>query len=206
VRKGDLGIVSGTPSIEAAAKQDLIHKEAEMSMEDKLVADTEEKKNELETFIYDLRGKLDDQYAELASEAEKERLREKLEASEVRSRSGTAEYLFLIYTDAVSRTGSTRRARTLPRASTLPRSRRSKVLPGPLSKSTAKRWRLNGRPCRRASRPRRPRARRRRTRTSPRTLRCRTLTPSPRVRMRHKEGRGGLGEEERPSGVIDNTM
>jgi heat shock protein 4 len=82
VRKGDLGIVSGTPSIEAAAKQDLIHKEAEMSMEDKLVADTEEKKNELETFIYDLRGKLDDQYAELASEAEKERLREKLEASE----------------------------------------------------------------------------------------------------------------------------
>jgi heat shock protein 4 len=82
VRKGDLSIVSGTPSIDNTTKQDLLNKEAEMMMEDKLVADTEEKKNELETFIYDLRGKLDEQYADLASANEKERLREKLEASE----------------------------------------------------------------------------------------------------------------------------
>ncbi len=50
-----------------------------MLMEDKLVADTEEKKNELETFIYDLRNKLDEQYAEFASEEEKDKIRSKLE-------------------------------------------------------------------------------------------------------------------------------
>ena len=83
VRKGDLGIVSGTSSIEQTLKHDLTSKEADMIMEDKLVADTEEKKNELETFIYDLRGKLDEQYAELASDSDKERIREKLEVSEV---------------------------------------------------------------------------------------------------------------------------
>lgn len=54
-----------------------------MVMEDKLVADTEEKKNELETYIYDLRAKLDDQYSELASEEEKSTIKQKLEAVEV---------------------------------------------------------------------------------------------------------------------------
>ena len=52
-------------------------------MEDKLVADTEEKKNELETYIYELRNKLDDQYAEFASEDEKAKIRSKLDACEV---------------------------------------------------------------------------------------------------------------------------
>jgi len=55
-----------------------------MIMEDKLVADTEEKKNELETYIYEMRNKIDDQYSEFASDAEKTKLKEKLEASEVR--------------------------------------------------------------------------------------------------------------------------
>lgn len=54
-----------------------------MVMEDKLVADTEEKKNELETYIYDLRAKLDDQYAEFVSEEEKSTIKQKLEAVEV---------------------------------------------------------------------------------------------------------------------------
>jgi heat shock protein 4 len=48
-----------------------------------LVADTEEKKNELETYIYDMRNKIDDQYSPFASEDEKTKLKEKLEASEV---------------------------------------------------------------------------------------------------------------------------
>lgn len=85
VRKGDLPIVAGTTSLEANVKSALFEKEAAMLMEDKLVADTEDKKNELETYIYDMRNKLDDQYAELASEEEKEKLRTKLTDTEVSS-------------------------------------------------------------------------------------------------------------------------
>ncbi|KAK4246387.1 Hsp70 protein-domain-containing protein [Corynascus novoguineensis] len=82
VRKGELPIVSATQSLEQSVKNAVIEREAAMAMEDKLVADTEEKKNELETYIYDLRNKLDDQYADLASEEEKEKIREKLTAAE----------------------------------------------------------------------------------------------------------------------------
>jgi heat shock protein 4 len=83
VRKGDLPIASGTSSLDSAAKTALLEKEAAMVMEDKLVADTEEKKNELEAFIYDLRAKLDEQYAELSSDEEKSAIRAKLESTEV---------------------------------------------------------------------------------------------------------------------------
>ncbi|KAH7626248.1 heat shock protein 70 family [Sordaria sp. MPI-SDFR-AT-0083] len=82
VRKGELPIVSATQSLEASAKNAALEKEQAMIMEDKLVADTEEKKNELETYIYDLRNKLDDQYADLASEEEKEKINAKLMATE----------------------------------------------------------------------------------------------------------------------------
>lgn len=82
VRKGDLPISSGTASLDDAAKTALFEKEAAMVMEDKLVADTEEKKNELEAYIYDLRAKLDDQYAEFASEDEKTAIKAKLETTE----------------------------------------------------------------------------------------------------------------------------
>lgn len=82
VRKGDLPIVTGNLSLDETAKNNLTEKEYSMVMEDKLVADTEEKKNELETFIYELRNKLDEQYADLASDEEKEKIKAKLEASE----------------------------------------------------------------------------------------------------------------------------
>ncbi|KAI6081604.1 heat shock protein Hsp88 [Hypoxylon rubiginosum] len=82
VRKGDLPIVAGTMSLDESTRNSLAEKEAAMLMEDKLVADTEEKKNELETYIYDLRNKLDDQYADFASDDEKDKLRSKLTESE----------------------------------------------------------------------------------------------------------------------------
>lgn len=82
VRKGDLPIVAGTTSLDESAKNALIEKEASMVMEDKLVADTEEKKNELEAYIYDMRNKLDDTYAEFASDEEKDKIRAKLTDSE----------------------------------------------------------------------------------------------------------------------------
>lgn len=92
VRKGDLPIVSGTTSLDESSKNSLTEKEAAMLMEDKLVADTEEKKNELETYIYDMRNKLDEQYADFASDEEKDKLRSKLTDSEVSSRSSTIYY------------------------------------------------------------------------------------------------------------------
>ncbi|ESZ98678.1 putative Heat shock protein Hsp88 [Sclerotinia borealis F-4128] len=82
VRKGDLPIVSGTASLDTASIATASEHENTMNMEDKLVADTEEKKNELETYIYEMRNKIDDQYAEFASDEEKEKLKAKLEASE----------------------------------------------------------------------------------------------------------------------------
>lgn len=83
VRKGDLPLSSGTASLDQATKEAAAEKEGSMFMEDKLVADTEDKKNELESYIYELRSKIDDQYSEFASDEEKTKLKEKLEQSEV---------------------------------------------------------------------------------------------------------------------------
>ena len=83
VRKGDLPIASGTASLDQSTKDNAAEKENAMFMEDKLVADTEDKKNELESYIYELRGKIDEQYSEFASDQEKTKLKEKLEQSEV---------------------------------------------------------------------------------------------------------------------------
>lgn len=78
VRKGDLPISTGTTSLDQSAKHAWTERENAMYMEDKLVAETDEKKNELESFIYELRDKVDGIYAEFASEEEKEKLRAKL--------------------------------------------------------------------------------------------------------------------------------
>jgi len=82
VRKGDLPLSAGTTSLDEATRFTFAEKENQMFMEDKLVADTEEKKNELESMIYELRGKIEDQYADFANEDEKSKLREKLEKME----------------------------------------------------------------------------------------------------------------------------
>src|ERR1700733_1466818 len=84
VRKGELPLSSGTASLDQSTKDNFAEKENAMFMEDKLVADTEDKKNELEAFIYELRGKIDDLYADFASTEEKEKVKAKLESVEVR--------------------------------------------------------------------------------------------------------------------------
>jgi len=83
VRKGELPISSGTSSLDQAIKDAAAERENAMFMEDKHVMDTEDKKNELESYIYELRGKVDEQYAEFASEEEKEKLKSKLTQAEV---------------------------------------------------------------------------------------------------------------------------
>ena len=82
VRKGDLPIVSGVGGIDETVKAALQERENAMYMEDKLVAETNEKKNELEASIYELRDKIDGVYSEFASEEEKEKLKAKLMATE----------------------------------------------------------------------------------------------------------------------------
>jgi heat shock protein 4 len=47
------------------------------------VADTEDKKNELESFIYELRDKIDDQYAAFSNDAEKAKVHAKCEEVQV---------------------------------------------------------------------------------------------------------------------------
>jgi hypothetical protein len=111
VRKADLPIVGGGLSLDVALKNAYKEKEAEMTMADKLVADTEDRKNALEEYIYDMRGKLDDIYADYASEDEKTKLRAMLDAAEVRS----LHFLTNI------RNGSMMKAKMLPRMRISPR-------------------------------------------------------------------------------------
>jgi heat shock protein 4 len=82
-RKGDLPLSAGTASLDEASKQTAAEKESSMIMEDKLVADTENEKNNLESFIYELKDKILDVYAEFASDDEKAKLNAKLESIEV---------------------------------------------------------------------------------------------------------------------------
>ena len=120
VRKGELPIVSGTASLDQTTKDAAADKEGIMFMEDKLVMDTEDKKNELESYIYEFRGKIDDQYSEFASEEEKEKLKAKLEQSEV-SENKLDRVVFRVDADEAFRTGSTTKGTTLPKPFTYPR-------------------------------------------------------------------------------------
>lgn len=74
VKKDDLVIEMSSAALSDDARQSLFEKEAALVVADKLVADTEDRKNALEEYIYELRGKLEDQYKDFASDAEKEKL------------------------------------------------------------------------------------------------------------------------------------
>jgi heat shock protein 4 len=88
VRKGDLPLSAGTASLDQATKDAYAEKEGQMIAEDKLVADTEDKKNELESEIYAMRNKIEEPYesngyADFASEDEKDVVKQKCEQLEV---------------------------------------------------------------------------------------------------------------------------
>jgi heat shock protein 4 len=83
VRKGDLPLVAGTASLDQESKNAAAEKENEMHMEDKLVKDTEDKKNELETFMYELRERIHGIYDEFSSDEEKEKILAKCSHTEV---------------------------------------------------------------------------------------------------------------------------
>lgn len=143
VRKGDLTLSSGTSSLDQATKDAAAEKEGAMFMEDKLVLDTEDKKNELESYIYELRNKIDDQYSDFASDEEKSKLKAKLEQSEVRPHPLLA---ISTHADNIYRTGSTTKATTPPAASTLPKWTKSASSPDPSSAAIRTRSRKSDRP------------------------------------------------------------
>lgn len=152
VRKGELPLSSGTASLDQAQKDALLERENQMFMEDKLVLDTEHQKNELESFIYELRGKIDDIYAEFSSEDEKAKVRQKLETVEVRNKFCSSEITNL----RVYRTGSTTKAKMPPRLFTSVKSRRSDPLPGLSFSDTMTRSKRSGKHCSRSKRKQRP--------------------------------------------------
>lgn len=74
VKKDDLVIEHFAPVLSPEQREKLLELESKMASEDKLVADTEDRKNALEEYIYDIRDKLEGPLAPFASEEEKEKL------------------------------------------------------------------------------------------------------------------------------------
>ena len=72
-RKADLTIISGIAGKDASLLTELKEKEGQMYSNDKLVVDTEDRKNALEETIYDQRSKLDDKYKAFVTAEEKEK-------------------------------------------------------------------------------------------------------------------------------------
>lgn len=82
VKKADLTITAHTFAMDSKTLNELTEKENELHAQDKLVFETEDRKNALEEYIYTLRGKLEEEYADFASDAEKTRLKEMLQKAE----------------------------------------------------------------------------------------------------------------------------
>lgn len=121
VRKGDLPISAGTSSLSQEVKDRYVEQEGQMISEDKLVADTEDKKNELESEIYSMRNKMDEPYessgyADFASEEEKEKVKAKCEQLEV---SVFQIFNALLSAKRLPRIGSTTKVKMLRRRNTL---------------------------------------------------------------------------------------
>ncbi|PWN41894.1 putative heat shock protein [Ceraceosorus guamensis] len=71
-RKGDLPVISGLAGKDPSLLASLKEAENEMYASDKLVVDTEDRKNALEEYIYDQRSKLDERYKAFVQPQEKE--------------------------------------------------------------------------------------------------------------------------------------
>lgn len=74
VKVKDLNVQYFGQTLSKSVLDEFHEKEFKMVADDKLVAETEEKKNALEEYIYTLRGKLEDEYKDFASPEEKEKL------------------------------------------------------------------------------------------------------------------------------------
>ncbi|PFH45190.1 hypothetical protein AMATHDRAFT_71930 [Amanita thiersii Skay4041] len=82
VKKKDIPFVVATKSLDKATIEAYRESENQMHAADKLVQDTEDRKNALEEYVYDTRGKLDDRYAPFVQAAEKAKLLAALQEAE----------------------------------------------------------------------------------------------------------------------------
>ncbi|GMK56531.1 hypothetical protein CspeluHIS016_0303710 [Cutaneotrichosporon spelunceum] len=74
VRKGDYQTVAQYNTVPANLINDYQEEEGKMAASDKLVTETEERKNALEEYVYETRGRLDDRYKLYVQASEKETL------------------------------------------------------------------------------------------------------------------------------------
>ncbi|KAN0091424.1 Heat shock protein 70 family [Tylopilus felleus] len=74
VKKIEVPFTSFASSLDPSVLEKLKEQEAQMHAADKLVQDTEDRKNALEEYVYDTRGKLDDRYAAYVQAGEKAKL------------------------------------------------------------------------------------------------------------------------------------
>ncbi|KAK4684241.1 hypothetical protein P7C73_g5950, partial [Tremellales sp. Uapishka_1] len=82
VRKGDCSVVGQYNSLPKDVQDSWQENEGQMHSSDKLVMETEDRKNALEEYVYDMRGKLEDRYAAYVQAAEKDALLSGLSESE----------------------------------------------------------------------------------------------------------------------------
>ncbi|WVR06056.1 hypothetical protein IAU60_003084 [Kwoniella sp. DSM 27419] len=74
VRKGDCSVIGQYSGLVKTVVDEMTEKEGKMHAEDKLVMETEDRKNALEEYVYDMRGKLEDRYAAYVQQQEKDEL------------------------------------------------------------------------------------------------------------------------------------
>ncbi|KAI0630030.1 heat shock protein [Trametes polyzona] len=82
VKKKDVPFVWGATGLEPSVVEQFKELEAQMHAADKLVRDTEERKNALEEFVYDTRSRLDERYAPYVQPQEKEKIKAALQEAE----------------------------------------------------------------------------------------------------------------------------
>ncbi|KZO95492.1 heat shock protein 70 [Calocera viscosa TUFC12733] len=82
VKRTDMPVVAGGLALDSSILNGQRENEGQMTADDKLVQDTEDRKNALEEYIYDTRSKLDDRFAAFVQAKEKEALLVKLAEAE----------------------------------------------------------------------------------------------------------------------------
>lgn len=82
VKKQDLTVIGGATGASESKLAEYVEKEGQLYAHDKLVAETEERKNALEEYVYDQRNKLDDRHAAYATPEEKETFKKALGEAE----------------------------------------------------------------------------------------------------------------------------
>ncbi|KAF9478363.1 heat shock protein 70 [Pholiota conissans] len=74
VRKKEIPFITTNSSLDKSIVESYKEQESQLHAADKLVMDTEDRKNALEEYVYDMRGKLDERYAAFAKPEEKSAL------------------------------------------------------------------------------------------------------------------------------------